>query len=160
MDALIVWTPDLEICGLVDKQHKQLVELLNKFYDGYVAQAKYDDMLDILRELKRYSVYHFKTEELLFEFADEPGKFEKHKSEHQYFIKKISEFAFKYFYDPKQLDKEILDFLKDWTLHHIREVDKEYKPLCDSLSDEDFDSLLQKVEQIFANGIIDDLSKI
>lgn len=130
MPEVIVWSKDFEICDLVDKQHHKLIELLNKLYTAFLQNQSHQILLDIISELKRYTIYHFKTEEAIFDkfgfiYSNE------HKNEHKSFTDKVSDFAFKYLYSPDLLTVEILDFLFNWVVNHILISDKKYKYLCD-----------------------------
>ncbi len=130
MPQLINWTQDFEICDLVDKQHKKLIELLNQLYTAFLQNQSHQMLLDIISELKKYTIYHFKTEEAIFDkfgfvFSRE------HKNEHKFFTDKVREFAFKYFHNPDLLTVEILDFLFNWVINHILLSDKKYKYVCD-----------------------------
>ncbi len=130
MPELINWSQDFEICDLVDKQHKKLIELLNQLYTAFLQNQSHQILLDIITELKKYTIYHFKTEEAIFDkfgfvFSRE------HKNEHKFFTEKILEFAEKYNKNPHALTTELLDFLFNWVVNHILISDKKYQSLCE-----------------------------
>jgi len=89
---------------LVDQQHKRLVELINQLNAEVIAQLEYDNydrIMEILGELKDYTVEHFKQEESLMKDAmvkldDEAlaefwPYFKNHKAEHAAFVSKVEE---------------------------------------------------------------------
>jgi hemerythrin len=111
----------------IDREHAKLFEITDRAYqtlmDDFIPD-KYDYIVDILNELKAYAVTHFKNEEE-YMMSIKYRKLLSHKTEHQDFIEKVSE------YDLDQLDEnqkdsilEILEFLNDWLIHHILENDK------------------------------------
>jgi hemerythrin len=110
----------------IDEEHKRLFEITDKAYetlmDDFIPD-KYDYIVEILNELKEYSVTHFQHEEE-YMMSIRYKKLFSQKAEHEEFMEKVSA------YDLSQLDEnqkdailEILDFLNDWLIHHILESD-------------------------------------
>jgi len=125
---LINWKEEYRIgIKLIDEQHKKLFELANKAFDllkddFYID--KYDDIIMILKELKNYAIYHFKSEEDYME-SIKYRKILSHKVEHDDFIQKIEEVDIDKI-DENQ-DKYILDlleFIVNWIDKHILGTDK------------------------------------
>ena len=120
---MINWKEEYRIgIKLIDEQHKKLFELANKAFDllkddFYID--KYDDIIMILKELKNYAIYHFKSEEDYME-SIKYRKILSHKVEHDDFIQKIEEVDIDKI-DENQ-DKYILDlleFIVNWIDKHI-----------------------------------------
>lgn len=114
----------------IDKQHKKLFEIGSRIYDlaslndGY---DHYDEIMQIFDELRDYTVYHFNYEE---ELMQKHGyeQFEKHKFEHDFFIKKMNRL------EKSDIDEEqnktllnIISFVADWISGHILQSDTDYK---------------------------------
>jgi hemerythrin len=129
---LFTWKDSFSVnVSQIDNQHKKLFELGNKVYE-LVALGDYydhyDEIMDILRELKEYTIYHFSKEEaLLKKYNYDETDFIKHKDEHTYFIEKISNINI------YELDEDQLKFLTDalgiiaeWITSHILFTDKKY----------------------------------
>lgn len=125
---MINWKEEYRIgVKLIDEQHKKLFELANKAFDllkddFYID--KYDDIIMILKELKNYAIYHFKSEEDYME-SIKYRKILSHKVEHDDFIQKIEEVDIDKI-DENQ-DKYILDlleFIVNWIDKHILGTDK------------------------------------
>ncbi|NLY42610.1 MAG: hemerythrin family protein [Clostridiaceae bacterium] len=113
---------------LIDEQHKKLFEIANRVYellmnDLYVD--KYDMIIEVINELKDYTVYHFQTEEE-YMIRAKYKKFFSHKAEHDEFIKKVKEVDL-YSIDNMQNQYllELLNFIVEWIEKHILEVDKQ-----------------------------------
>lgn len=125
---MVKWKSDYEIgVSLIDEQHRKLFEIANSAYellrnDFYVD--KYDKIIEILAELKDYTVFHFKSEE---EYMLSIGykRFLSHKVEHENFINEINNINLAEI-DANQDEsvKELLGFVVDWIDKHILDQDK------------------------------------
>lgn len=114
----------------IDKQHKRLFELGRELYslvvldDGY---DHYDDIMNILNELKRYAAYHFNYEEELMIKYDFPG-FDEQKFTHDAFVRKIKKFEGSDLEgQQKKVLLEVLEFTANWIEKHILKSDMQYK---------------------------------
>lgn len=133
----MLWSEKLEL-GIkeIDMQHKKLVELIERtkelVYDAEAGIDCYDDIVEILKSLVDYTVYHFAYEEKLMEKVNYDDLV-LHNMEHKIFVKKISNFMSTDL-DENQLEKieDITEFLLDWLTKHILETDKKY---VDTLKD-------------------------
>lgn len=114
---------------LIDEQHKKLFEIGNRAYEllkNEFYTDKYDRILDIIEELKNYTVFHFSSEEEHMLKMGYKGFFA-HKVEHDDFIKKINDI------DYNRIDQgqneyimEILNFLYKWIDEHILIKDQKH----------------------------------
>lgn len=122
----IIWRKDIEI-GIekVDNQHKKLITLINELYNSYIKKTHKDKVIETISSLKEYSIYHFNTEEKIFDEKKYPHKAE-HVAEHEKFITKISEFCEKYEKQEGVLTLRLLMYLQKWVLDHIKKEDKKY----------------------------------
>jgi len=128
---LFKWGDDF-CCNIqeIDKQHKKLFETGNKVYelasldDNY---DHYDEIMEILDELRQYTIYHFNYEEKLLS-DNGYDKLDTHKIEHYFFTKKLQKIG-KQDIDNFQKESimEILTFIADWITNHILKSDHEYK---------------------------------
>ncbi|MBC2582407.1 bacteriohemerythrin [Clostridium sp. DJ247] len=124
------WKAEYETgVDFVDEQHKKLFEIGDRAYellsnDLYVD--KYDRILDIVEELKSYTVFHFTSEE---EYLLKEGykDFFSHKVEHDSFIKKINDVDLnKVDHEQNQYIMELLEFIFKWIDGHILVKDRGY----------------------------------
>jgi hemerythrin len=124
--AFIEWNDRFSVnVESIDDQHKQLVNLINKLYDGMKADKTKQVLGEIIDELVDYTKVHFKEEEAYFErYGYEET--EEHKEEHQKFIKEIA--SFKKAFDSNRITVSIkvMIFLRDWLYSHILKTDKKY----------------------------------
>ena len=106
----------------IDREHKELFrivndveELLGNDYKG----DKYDDIVKLLRELQKYSEYHFQHEEEYMKKIGHP-ELELQKRQHREFAVKMSELDA--IIDNRQeheLLDELMQYLVTWLFRHI-----------------------------------------
>jgi len=111
----------------IDEQHKQLFEIANRIYvllKNELITDKYDKIIEIIDELKSYTIYHFNSEE---DYMRSIGykKFLSQKAAHNDFLEKMKNI------DIKQIDNDqneyligILDFVSEWLVEHILKEDQ------------------------------------
>lgn len=114
----------------IDKQHKKLLEIGSQL-SGLIRSKDdadhYDEIVELLDELKNYTIYHFKEEEELMEKYGYEG-LDEHRKTHQDFIDKINEVnSADIDNNQKGITMEILVFIADWIEKHILKVDHMYK---------------------------------
>ena len=113
---------------LIDKEHKKLFEIAEEAYqvlhNDYIAD-KYDNMVDILAQLKEYTIMHFEHEEQYMESIGYKKIFSQ-KVQHQEFIEKLEVVDLNEDDEnPEEAIQDILTFLTDWLFNHILHMDKQ-----------------------------------
>ena len=122
---------------LVDQQHRRLVELINQLNAEVIAQLEYDNydrIMEILGELKDYTVEHFKQEESLMKdamvklndvaLAEFWPYFKNHKAEHTAFVNKVEEvYGNNIDENQEEISIELINFLVEWIKNHILKID-------------------------------------
>lgn len=115
--------------GTIDEQHKHLLEIGARIFglaDVNDGTDHYDEIMEVLSELKNYTVYHFGFEEKLMEkYGFE--HYESHKFQHYFVIKKINKFECEDI-DDKQQETilKLAEFISDWITDHIMKEDMKY----------------------------------
>lgn len=126
--AFMPWTSELEL-GLaeIDRQHHWLVDQTNALHDELSQPAPRREVIgQIFEGLVDYTHNHFIVEEVLFQqhgYPETPG----HKDEHDGFTGKAMDLLMR-FEDGEEVTLEALEFLKEWLVHHICQVDRAYVP--------------------------------
>lgn len=116
---------------VIDTQHKQLLKIGTKLFlmmsDKDTRKSdKYDEIMEVIHELKEYTIYHFDFEEKLFEESNYEDTVE-HIREHNTFIDKITEIetsdidAFQ-----NMISMDLIAFIASWIEKHILESDMAY----------------------------------
>lgn len=125
--ALIEWNEEKFTVKVpsVDEQHKKLVEIINKLHDSMLTGTSKNTLKEVISELLDYTQKHFTYEEELQQKAGYLD-FEDHKKMHDAFVDKVISFQEKYLKGEIFLSIDIINFLKDWLIHHILDADKQY----------------------------------
>lgn len=122
----IIWTK--EWCldgGDIDRQHKNLIDVLNRIIDRDI------NINELLLELIEYASEHFVDEEVLMIKNDYPeDEYITHKNEHRFFTKALLEISFGLFskVNPDELEEviqKIEHFCFSWFNIHFLTIDKQ-----------------------------------
>ena len=114
--------------SLIDEEHKQLFTYANEAYDLLQEEFipdKYDRIVAILQELRNYTKKHFADEEAYMESIQYKRIFTQ-KIQHQEFIDKLDNIDIDSIEAGENQDEaiiDILEFLTNWLIHHILELD-------------------------------------
>lgn len=115
----------------IDWQHKRLVDLINTLHDAMKVGKGPDIMAKIFTELLDYTVYHFGTEEKLFQRYDYPD-YAGHKKEHDDLTKQAIELKKKFDSNKLAITMDTMEFLQNWLKNHIMGTDKKYSSFLNS----------------------------
>ena len=112
----------------IDEEHKRLFEIADETYNLSRKEFlvdKYDQVIQILKELKEYATMHFEHEEAYMESIGYKKMFTQ-KVQHNAFREKLNSWNL---YDidenSEETVDEILSFLTNWLVSHILEHDKQ-----------------------------------
>lgn len=126
---LIQWNDTLSVgVSEIDKQHKELVRMINQLNDAMKVGKAKDQLGEILVGLVKYALSHFKTEEIYFDKFGFPEAIS-HKKEHLDFTQKVSDFKKSFDAGTVGLSVSIMTFLSNWLTNHIKTTDKKYSKL-------------------------------
>jgi methyl-accepting chemotaxis protein len=126
--SLIDWSDDLSVnIGVIDMQHKRLVEMINKLYHAMKTGKGDQIMGPLFVDLIEYTGKHFATEERFMKDKTYPD-YESHKTEHEKLVARVLELKAKLEKGEKVFSSEVFTFLKDWLINHIQGTDKKYAP--------------------------------
>ncbi|MCB9730879.1 MAG: GGDEF domain-containing protein [Deltaproteobacteria bacterium] len=108
--------------GMVDDQHRRLVELINQL--GVSVQRstlRPDELEQTLQALADYADYHFREEEtLMASHAIDERHLDAHRTEHQRFLADVQAMASRALVAPDLgAAASLLDFLVHWLTYHI-----------------------------------------
>lgn len=106
----------------LDKQHQELIKLVNKMYINY---NKADYIGQCIDELLTLSGDHMSAEEHYMKDKEFYG-LDNHFRKHEAFIDRIAVIQLIYKTNDLNVLKERIVQLGDWLLHHFTEEDKQY----------------------------------
>jgi hemerythrin len=154
-DKIVDWHSSYSVgIPLVDEQHKELINLTNKLYQGCMTgrEVSKQVFLQTIRGAVDYIGYHFTTEEKIMIRINYPG-YGTHKKEHTDFVKevlsKIDDFNSGKIFTPNAF----VHYLKDWVLTHIAVCDKKMGDfLIEMKKDGSLGKMTLKVKQDSSTG--------
>ena len=123
---IITWNDDLSV-GIVeiDGQHQKLVQMINDLHDAMRDGKSKTVLGGLIESLAGYATTHFATEEGYFDQYGYPEA-SAHKREHAGFVQKVSDFKAGFDEGRLMLSMDVMTFLKDWLVNHIKGTDKLY----------------------------------
>lgn len=122
--AFLDWTPSYELgLDVVDQQHQNLFDLLNKLYDATVRGDEQSVLGNILDELVDYTVEHFQTEEDIFLHSGYAGA-DQHKAIHDKLTEQAVDLQQQFRTGSVTISFDLLDFLNNWLVEHTMGEDR------------------------------------
>ncbi|MCP4982438.1 MAG: bacteriohemerythrin [Gammaproteobacteria bacterium] len=107
--------------SIVDEQHRNLVNLINKF-SNLLSQNEliFEDIESVYTELAKYATHHFREEEeLMISHGIDQRHVTRHKNEHRNFLKEVSSMHIGISPEKPEAAKPLLKFLIAWLAYHI-----------------------------------------
>lgn len=125
---LIEWDSSFSVnVELIDEQHKMLVKMINDLYDAMLSGKENKELSKLINQMSVYAAMHFAREEHYFDTLGYPEA-EEHKKEHLYFENQVSQFAKEFNEGKQELTNEIMQFLSNWLVKHIKGTDRKFGP--------------------------------
>jgi hemerythrin-like metal-binding protein len=108
----------------IDEQHKQIIEIINNLHYLMEIGGNREKFKEQLTQLSQYTVTHFEHEERAMQKCGYPD-LANHKALHDDMRRRTLGLC-----DNLKLltERDLLVFLKDWWLNHIRSEDRCYVP--------------------------------
>ncbi len=107
----------------IDSQHKIIIKLINDLNEKLSAGVNREDLDSVMKELYKYTKFHFQEEEELMEKYKFP-LFNEHLKMHREFVGRLQTICKN---DDIFMDGvSIISFLCEWLINHILEEDKKY----------------------------------
>ena len=120
-----VWNESYSIGHeLVDAQHRQLFEIINRLAIYDQASTNLELISQILSQLTEYASFHFETEESYLEKIA-CANLVSHKQEHRQFRIKVMELCKAALENKDVTVEEIFNYLSDWLVNHILDTDQQ-----------------------------------
>nr|WP_321268149.1 bacteriohemerythrin [uncultured Sulfurimonas sp.] len=121
----------------VDEQHKKLVVILNRLASHIAYEDNEDDLSNIFDELIDYTLYHFETEEAIWDkYMPNDSLDASHKLVHKKFVDTVAKLKDNTNTKPlSELAQEALGFLARWLASHILETDRHMAYIVFALED-------------------------
>lgn len=128
------WDDSMSVhVDVIDQQHKQLFAMVDQLEEAMSRGEGNLVLGQIVEGLIEYADVHFAAEERYFEASAYPDC-AAHKQQHRDFVAKVTDFKRGFEEDRLMLTLDILDFLGDWLVGHIRASDASYAPFLEAAS--------------------------
>jgi len=134
---LLVWKDQFAVDnGVIDHDHKVLIDRINKVLQTLTAQPTAEELLKDFYSLRLHAEFHFKREEHLQALAGFPALAE-HAAEHREMLAELDALLEELEALPSAAP--VLDtrkkkaFLYYWFLHHLLDTDQMIKPYLEKL---------------------------
>ncbi len=124
----IAWTPDLAVDdGLIDEQHKQLIDKMNELDRAVRHTRGVPKIIKTLDFLIEYTDFHFGTEDKNMVELAYP-QLEYHRGQHAEFVNTLRnlEMDFEEEGATQALAESINTFMFNWLVNHIKTVDVQF----------------------------------
>ncbi|HEY5672827.1 MAG TPA: bacteriohemerythrin [Malonomonas sp.] len=116
---------------VLDKEHRRLVEQINRLYQAIREKRSEEIMLSIFDELVSYTDQHFANEERLLTEYGYPQLAEQ-QAEHKRLAQQVHDYRQQLDGDSALSATEVMGFLRQWLLDHIVKHDMQYGPYLES----------------------------
>lgn len=136
---LFSWNKDLEIGNeMIDTQHRMLMLLLRKLHIAITHHLDHKFIMGIFLEIKKFTEFHFLSEENLMHELRYPG-LEEHEKTHSELLSQLSLFIAK-INRHQELPEDTLDVIHTWFANHVVSQDlkianhlkkSEFRPLAE-----------------------------
>lgn len=112
--------------SVIDSQHQMMFGIINELIEAIDTRTNEERLDKIIASIVQYKDLHFQTEEKYFKEFNYPEA-PAHIAEHEGFKKKIAELKEKCSADKNEFAFQLVDFLEDWLIDHLMNVDQKYK---------------------------------
>lgn len=124
----IDWTDNLNLnIEELDIHHRKFLDIVNELLQAIEEKRSNEIQGKVIDELISYAFYHFSKEEKCFKDTNYPQA-EEHIKEHERFVDKLTQFRNDFQKHKLTLSIEMIYFMKDWWINHIRISDRGYIP--------------------------------
>lgn len=124
--GIFVWNDSYSVkVAVCDAQHQKLFETMNELADAMKNRKGQETLSKTACDLLVYTKTHFREEEALLQTARYPALAE-HERQHQWFAARVEKLAHDLLKDGPTSAVEVLMFLQDWLINHIRKSDCAY----------------------------------
>lgn len=122
---IVVWNYSVSVNNFdMDEHHRNLFSLINQIFKSLKQKSSNDVVIQLFKELKDYTMYHFSEEEKFMERLSFP-ELAIQKEAHSKFLKQVDEYV-NSFVSGEKIGAEIAVTLYDWLNTHIAIMDKKY----------------------------------
>jgi hemerythrin-like metal-binding protein len=122
-NSWIPWDENLSVgIPVIDEHHRYLFDLINDLYTVVVNKRGAREVARLIKSLDAYAKIHFRAEEQMMHHHGYAG-IDRQLHQHHAFEAKIAEFYEELHANPMVAQFDVLAYLRNWLIHHIRVED-------------------------------------
>lgn len=126
----IPWNDNLSVSiDVIDEHHRYLFDLVNDLFEVVTRKRGAREVARLIKALDAYAKIHFRAEEQMMDHYDYK-KINHQLHQHHAFEEKIAEFYEELHINPFVAQFDVLSYLRDWLIHHIRVEDMQLSALA------------------------------
>lgn len=127
--SYVNWSDDLSVgIDVIDEHHRYLFDLVNDLHEVIAAKQGARDVARILNALSKYAQVHFRAEERMMEHYGYQA-LDQQKHQHHHFEERVKAFYNELHVNPLTAQFDILTYLRDWLVKHIKVEDAKLQEL-------------------------------
>lgn len=128
LSKALEWDPSFAVgVDKFDNAHRVLFNMVNDLADAMQQKKSKEAVGRVLNGLAEYTVNHFADEERNFAQTHYPEEAQ-HKALHKKLVDQVVELIGKFNAGEQLIAQDVINFLQDWLVNHIKGTDKKYGP--------------------------------
>jgi methyl-accepting chemotaxis protein/hemerythrin len=128
LSKALEWDPSFAVgVDKYDNAHKVLFGMVNDLADAMQQKKSKEAVGRVLNGLAEYTINHFFDEERSFAQTHYPEEVQ-HKTLHKKLLSQVTELIGKFNAGETLIAQDVVNFLQDWLINHIKGTDKKYGP--------------------------------
>jgi hemerythrin-like metal-binding protein len=125
----INWDESLSVgIDVIDEHHRYLFDLVNDLIDVVANKLGTRELGRVMKALGQYVLVHFRAEETMMEQYGY-HRLDIQLQQHRQFLERFKEFNEELYQNPLVAQFDILTYLRDWLISHIRDEDTQLAAL-------------------------------
>lgn len=122
-NAWLPWDDSLSVgIDTIDEHHRYLFDLINDLFDVVIHKRGARQVARLIKALDAYAKVHFRSEEMMMKHYHFSG-ITRQEAQHHAYEAKIREFYEELHVNPLVAQFDVLAYLRDWLIHHIKVED-------------------------------------
>ena len=131
-NAWVEWDESLSVgIDAIDEHHRYLIDLINDLYEVVSNKRGAHEVARLVKATDAYAKVHFRAEEKMMQHYGYEG-IQRQEEQHHESEAKISEFYEELHANPLVAQFDVLSYLRDWLIHHIRVENAKLRSLVNS----------------------------
>ncbi len=119
------WDDQLSVgVDWIDKQHQDLFSRINKLTDGMGKGQGEEEILDLIKFLRQYTIEHFGNEEKVMQ-RHGYDRYQQHKTKHEKFVDQLDSLDKRVKEEGVSLPLtlKVQEWMNSWWINHIKKTD-------------------------------------